>query len=296
MLNLERLRVLHALATYGSVRAAADALHVTTSAVSQQLARLDREAGAALTERRGRGLRLTDAGTLLAGHAAELLRHVEHVEAELAEQRGAVAGVLAIAAFATAARGLLPPVLRRLRADHPDLTVSLSELEPTAALPALARGDLDVAVVQDWPDDPLPLPPGVTGERLCDDELELAVPVDHPLADRHRLRLADLADVEWVSWSYGQVCNAWLTGLLRGNGIEPRIGHTASEHATQLALVAAGLGVALIPRLGRDPAPAGIRFVPVDPAPVRRIHLAWRHGTDRRPTVAATLAALRTGG
>jgi DNA-binding transcriptional LysR family regulator len=295
MLNLERLRVLHALATYGSVRAAAAALHVTTSAVSQQLARLDREAGTQLTERHGRGLRLTDAGTLLAGHAADLLRQVERVEAELAEQRGAVAGTLAVAAFATAARGLLPPVLRRLRAEHPGLTVSLSEQEPTDALAALARGDLDIAVVQDWPDDPLPLPAGVSGEVLCDDALDLAVPVDHPLAGRYRVRLADLSDVDWVSWSDGQVCNAWLTGLLRGNGIEPRIRHTASEHGTQLALVAAGLGVALIPRLGRDPTPPGIRFVPLDPAPVRRVHLAWRASTGRRPTVGAALAALRAG-
>ena len=125
--------------------------------------------------------------------------------------------------------------------------------------------------------------------------VDLAVPVGHPLAGRYRLRLADLSDVEWVSWSDGQVCNAWLTGLLRGNGIEPRIRHTASEHATQLALVAADLGVALIPRLGRNPVPAGIRFVPLDPSPVRRIHLAWRASTGRRPAVGAALAALRAG-
>src|ERR1022692_2179044 len=150
MLNFERLRVLHAVSTTGSVAGAARVLHVTTSAISQQMARLERETGQRLAERQGRGIRLTEAGLLLARNAGYLLAQVEQVEADLAGHSGAVTGTLNIAAFATAARGLLPGVLRDLRSRYPDLSVSLSEQEPHEAIPALSRGHLDVAVVQDW--------------------------------------------------------------------------------------------------------------------------------------------------
>jgi DNA-binding transcriptional LysR family regulator len=165
MLNLERLRVLHAVWTTGSVVGAARTLHVTTSAVSQQIARLERDVGQKLVERQGRGIRLTEAGALLAHNAGDLLTHVERVEAGLAEHRGAVAGTLTIAAFATAARGLLPAVLTDLRSRYPDLSASLSEQEPHEAIPALTRGHLDVAIVQDWADDALTVPEGLSRRR-----------------------------------------------------------------------------------------------------------------------------------
>jgi molybdate transport repressor ModE-like protein len=293
MLNLERLRVLHAVSTTGSVVAAARTLHVTTSAVSQQLARLEREVGQRLVERQGRGIRLTEAGALLARHAGDLLTHVEHVEAGLAEQRGAVAGMLAIAAFATAARGLLPGVLRDLRSRYPDLSVSLSEREPHEAIPALRRGQLDVAVVQDWADDVLTVPEGLSRRDLLDDPFDLALPADHPLADRDRVAVKELAGDDWIGWSTGQICHDWLVRTLRREGAEPCVVHTASEHSTQLALVAAGLGVAVIPRLGREPAPPSVRFVPIDPLPTRRIFALWRASAAARPAIAATLDALQ---
>jgi DNA-binding transcriptional LysR family regulator len=140
VLSLERLRVLHAVWTAGSVAGAARVLHVTTSAVSQRMTRLERETGQRLAERQGRGIRLTEAGALLARNAGDLLTHLERVEARLAEHRGAVTGTLSIAAFATAARGLLPGVLADLRSRYPDLSASLSEREPDEAIPALSRG------------------------------------------------------------------------------------------------------------------------------------------------------------
>nr|BFE57043.1 LysR family transcriptional regulator [Dactylosporangium thailandense] len=291
-LNLERLRVLDAVAATGSVAGAAAALHVTTSAVSQQLARLERETGQELTERQGRGLRLTPAGTLLAGHAAQLLAHAERVEASLAEHRGAVAGPLRLAAFATAARGLLPPVLRRLRERHPALTPGLSELEPHEALPLLRRGELDLAVVQDWPADPLPAGPGLTRRDLLEDRFDVAVPAGHWAATRDAVAVAELAGEEWIGWSRGQICHDWLLATLRGIGAEPRVAHTASEHSTQLALVAAGLGIAVLPRLGRDPVPAGVRLVAVEPAAARRVFAVWRTTATPRPAIGAALTAL----
>lgn len=288
MLNLERLRVLHFLAATGSVVGAARALHVTTSAISQQLARLEREVGEPLVERHGRGVRLTGAGTLLARDAAELLSHVERVEAEVARRRGCVAGPLAVAAFATAARGLLPGVLGALRARHPELAVSVAEREPHEAIPDLVRGTLDIAVVQDWVEAPLALPEGLSRRDLLADVFDAALPAGHPLADRRTVRLGELAGEDWITWTSGQVCHDWLTGALAGASVR----HTASEHSTQLALVAAGHGVALIPRLGRDAVPAGVRLVAVDPAPTRNVYALWRTSAAARPAIAATINAL----
>jgi DNA-binding transcriptional LysR family regulator len=292
-MDLERLRVLHAVHTAGSVVGAARALHVTTSAVSQQMARLEREVGQRLTERLGRGIRLTEAGELLAREAGDLLAHAEQVEARLARHRGAVAGTLSIAAFATAARGLLPSALRDLRSRYPDMSVSLSEEEPHEAIPALSRGDLDIAVVQEWPDAALAIPGSLARRDLLEDSLDVALPAGHSLAGQASVAINELADDGWISWSTGQICHDWLMRTLRAHGAQPRILHTASEHSTQLALVAAGLGAAVIPRLGREPAPASVRFVPIDPSPVRRIYALWRASTAPRPAISATLDALQ---
>lgn len=295
MLDLERLRVLHAVGTTGSVTAAARTLHVTGSAVSQQLARLEREVGQSLVERQGRGVRLTDAGQLLVREAGELLTHVERVETRLAEHRGAIVGTLTVAAFATAMRGLLPNVLCDLRSRHPDLSMSLVEQEPHEAIPALRRGQLDIVIVQDWVDDELAEPDELSRCDLIDDTFDLAVPVGHPLAGRTSVALTELVDEDWIGWTATEICHDWLISTLRNAGARPRIVHTASEHATQLALVAAGLGVALIPRLGRDPAPPSVAFVPVTEAPVRRIFALWRTSTTARPALRAMLDALTRG-
>ncbi|WP_052373051.1 LysR family transcriptional regulator [Amycolatopsis taiwanensis] len=293
MLNLDRLRVLHTVSVTGSVSNAARTLHVTTSAISQQIARLEREVGQRLVERHGRGIRLTEAGTFLARDAGELLTHVERVEAGLAEHRGTVTGTLAVAAFATAARGLLPGVLGTLRSRYPELRVSLSEREPHESIPALSRGRLDIAIVQEWPGDELTIPDGLTRCDLSEDTFDLALPADHPLAGRDRLAITELLDEDWIAWSDGQICHDWLVRTLRANDAQPCIAHTASEHATQLALVAAGLGVALIPRLGRDHAPSSVHFVPITPAPARRIFALQRTSASARPALRATLDTLQ---
>lgn len=292
MLNIERLRVLHALRTTGSVVGAARTLHVTTSAVSQQMARLERETGQRLIERQGRGVRLTEAGLLLARHAADLLRHIEHVEADLAARRDTVAGALAVAAFATAARGLLPRTLRRLRTRYPDLAVSLTEREPHESIPALCQGHLDLAVVQDWADDPLAIPQELSRQDLLHDVYDLALPTGHPLAHRDRVAIKELWDDDWITWSIGHLCHSWLVRTLRADGIEPRLRHTVSEHSTQLALVAAGEGVALIPRLGREPTSPDIRLVPVEPSLTRQVFALWRTSAAAHPAIRATLDAL----
>ncbi|KOG87108.1 LysR family transcriptional regulator [Streptomyces varsoviensis] len=296
MLNLDRLRTLHAVARHGSVSGAADGLHVTTSAVSQQLAKLERETGQQLLAKNGRGVRLTDAGRLLVDHASRILSQVELAQADLEAQRGEAVGDLLLGAFPTAARGLFPAALAELRREHPKLRSKLEEMEPDAAVPRVVRGDIDIAIVLDWYNKPLPLPEGLAKAPILDDPADVAMPADHPLADRDQVDLEDFAHDEWVSWPKGEFCHDWLMLTLRGKGIEPRIAHMAEEHHTQLALIDAGLGVAVAPRLGRGPVPAGVRVVPVRHTMRRHIYAIWRADADRRPSIRAAVAALRAAG
>ncbi|MGK5631621.1 LysR family transcriptional regulator [Streptomyces sp. URMC 123] len=293
MLNLDRLRTLDAVARHGSVSGAADGLHVTTSAVSQQLAKLEREAGQQLLAKNGRGIRLTDAGRLLAEHASRILSQVELAQADLEAHRGQAVGELLLGAFPTAARGLFPAALAALRVDHPQLRTRLQEMEPDEAVPRAVRGDIDLAVVLDWYNKPLSMPEGLAKAPLLDDPADVALPADHPLADRAVVELEDFATDEWISWPQGEFCHDWLMFTLRGAGIEPRVSHTAEEHHTQLALVAAGLGVAIAPRLGRGPVPPGVRVIPVRHTMKRHVYAVWRIDADRRPSIRAAVTALR---
>lgn len=292
MLNLERLRTLDALARHGSVGGAAAGLHVTTSAVSQQMAKLEREVGQQLVARNGRGIRLTDAGRLLADHAARILSQVELAQVDLEAQRGRAVGELRVCAFPTAARGLLPHALVALRKAHPGLRTRSQELDPEQGVQAVIRGDVDLAVVLDWYNKPLPLPAGLVKAPLLDDPADVALPSDHPLAGREEVDLEEFADDDWITWAEGEFCHEWLMFTLRAKGIEPCTAHRAEEGHTQLALVAAGLGVCVAPRLGRDPMPDGVRAVPVRQSMRRHVYVVWRADADRRPSIRAAVDAL----
>ncbi|MGW2406509.1 LysR family transcriptional regulator [Streptomyces sp. NPDC001739] len=294
MLNLDRLRTLSAVARHGSVSAAADGLHVTTSAVSQQIAKLERETGQQLLAKNGRGVRLTDAGRLLADHAVRILSQVELAQAELEAHRGQAVGELRMGAFPTAARGLFPAALAGMRAAHPQLRAHLTEMEPDESVRGVVRGDIDLAVVLDWYNRPLSLPDGLAKSPLLDDPADVAMPATHPLARRSSVELEEFAEDEWISWPQGEFCNEWLMFTLRSKGIEPRIAHMAEEHGTQLALIAAGLGVAVAPRLGRGPVPEGVCVVPVRHTMRRHVYAIWRADADRRPSIRAAVGALRT--
>ncbi|WP_256642551.1 LysR family transcriptional regulator [Streptomyces murinus] len=294
MLNLERLRTLDALARHGSVSAAADALHVTTSAVSQQLGKLEREIDQQLLAKNGRGVRLTDAGRLLSEHAARILSQVELAESDLEAHRGQVVGELRLSAFPTAARGLFPVALRALRAEHPGLRVRSSELEPEQGIAAVVRGDLDLAVVLDWYNKPMPVPDGLVKAPLLDDPAEVAMPAGHRLAGREEVDLAEFAEDEWITWGEGEFCHEWLMFTLRSKGVEPIVGHRAGETHTQLQLVSAGLGVCIAPLLGRHPVPDGVVLVPLTQRVRRHVYVIWRADADRRPSIRAAVEALRT--
>ncbi|UYQ62213.1 LysR family transcriptional regulator [Streptomyces peucetius] len=293
MLDLGRLRALHAVSVHGTVGAAAAALGYTPSAVSQQIAKLERETRTTLLEREGRGVRLTDEATQLAATAQQLLSLVEEAEVRLEERRGEPTGRLSIACFASASRGLMPYVLADLARRHPELDARLHEVDPHLSVDLVARGAIDLAVAHDWDIAPLPAPPGVEQAVIGDDMCDVLVPAGHALADADAVRREDLKDERWITQPPGTVCHDWLLRTLRAAGCEPLIAHQAEENHTQVALVAAGLGVALVPRLGRGELPPQVVAVQLAPVPTRRLHALWRTGAARRPAITETVRTLQ---
>ncbi|MCO8277355.1 LysR substrate-binding domain-containing protein [Actinoplanes sp. TRM 88003] len=288
MIDLGRLRALHAVASYKTVLAAGEALHCTPSAVSQQLAKLERETGTVLVEKDGRRLRLTEAGQVLARHAEKVLATVDEAEAALAAHRDTVVGRLTVAAFATACRALLPPALHRLAVAHPQLGTGLVEVHPHEGLEMLHRGHVDLAVLDDWPEVALRYPSGVTHVELGWDVADLVVPSGHRFGGT--VPLARLKDERWIAAKSDDICHQWLLRVLPG--VRPDFHVT--EFETQLTLIAAGLGVAVIPRLARSKdLPPGVRVVRVTPEPKRRVVVAWREASAARPAVGAAVEALR---
>lgn len=293
MFDLARLRALHAVAVYGTVGAAAASLGYTPSAVSQQIAKLERETRTVLLERQGRGVVLTDAAHTLVEAARELLSIVERTEVALEEQRGQAVGRLTIGAFATAVRGLMPGVVSDLMTSCPDLDVRLLDTDPYPAAEMVGRGELDLAVVQDWPSTPLSVPPEVSREVFGHDPVDLLVPTGHRLAGHEHVRPEELRGERWISVPPGNICHDWLIRLMRGVGEEPLIAVEATEFESYPTLIARGLGIGLVPRLGRSPLPDGVVAREVRPAPSRRVFALWRTRSSRRPAIRAALSALR---
>jgi DNA-binding transcriptional LysR family regulator len=296
MLNLDRLRALHAVSAHGSIIAAAETLNVTTSAVSQQLAKLESETGQTLLERHGRGVRLTDAAAALVLRTHRVLSLLEEAEAELDANETAVAGQITIAAFATAARGLAPQAIRALRQKYPQLGLTFHEQEPHDSIPRLVRRDVDVIIINDWENAPIALPEGLTKAPLFDDVADIALPPGHRLAKAKAIKLGDVSGEEWIAWPSGSICHDFLMHTLRTSGHEPRIAHTAGEYETQLALVAAGLGCCVLPRLGRGAVPKSVTVLPSEPALRRHVYAAWRTHSSRRNVIRAAVEEFQAAG
>jgi DNA-binding transcriptional LysR family regulator len=293
MIDLAALESLRAVAHHASVNGAAQALGFTPSAVSQQVKRLERGVGVPLLERVGRGVVLTAAGQRLVRDTGELRERLERIEAELRLTAGEVAGSLQLATFSTATRGLVAPVLRRLRGDHPDLRVTLQEHEPWDTVDLVATGRVDLGLAHSWGDLPLTVPSHVRATDVARDVADVLVPVDHPLAGREVVRPTDLREVDWVATANGTICRQWLSRMYVGTGTSPRIVHEAAEYESHIAVVAAGLAVALVPRLGRAVLPPEVVALPVvDPVPERTVTALHRRSMDSAPAVQAFLDAL----
>ncbi len=289
MLDVRRLRLLRELALRGTIVAVAEALSFSPSAVSQQLAVLEREAGVPLLERTGRRVRLTPAGQNLARHAEAVLQRLEQAASELVDARNGLAGPLRIGTFPTAARAIIPAALTELRREHPGLEPMVAEIDPANVADALRAGDLDLALIHDYDFVPQPAEPGLAAQPLCTESVYLASPAS--IATPGGQTIPYCEHLPWIASIPGTACHTMTIRACQAAGFTPQVRHHIDEFATVLALVAAGQGVALIPQLGAMNPPQGVTLTRT---PIRRrAMIAHRAGADAHPAVAAVSAALR---
>jgi len=294
MLSVNRLRILREIASRGTLAATAEALFMTPSAVSQQMAVLEREAGTALLERRGRGVRLTEAAKRLVANTECILADLERAEADLASASKGVVGRVRVSAFPTAARTLLIPAIKALLGDYPNLRLSMVDLEPEEALPALKVGDLDMVLTYEWNVLPHLEDEGIEREELLSEPVYLALPSTHRLAGSTSVAMADLRDEEWIVGRDSTSMLELVVAATRREGYEPRTDFHSMDFQVILAAVGAGLGVALVPPL------ALIGTYPdVDIRRIKNLELSrtiWaniRRGSSATPGIAAVLEAVR---
>jgi DNA-binding transcriptional LysR family regulator len=281
MLDLRRLKVFSEVARLRSFSAAAASLDYSQPAVSHHMSRLELEVGVQLLERRNPGgVTLTPAGHALLRHAEILLAQIADAEAELAQISAAVENRVRLGAFPTAGATLVADALVRVRAHRPELAVSLVEGEPTETMERLKSRHIDIGVVFDDPLHPLPADDQIDIRYLYDDPLLLALPRRHPLARAEAVDLVDLRDDEWIAGAGPETpCSLILAAACQAAGYEPRIAFSSGNYQVVQRLVAAGVGIALVPELalsGAHPEVVTRRIAPVTPH--RRVGVATRGG------------------
>ncbi len=287
---LQTLRVLHAQET---VTATARALHLSPSAVSEQLRQLARQVGADLLERDGRRLRLTEAGHVLLNHADALTAQWERVRADLGRHDASPYRPLRVGGFATSVGPLLAPAAQALLREPRPVRALLTETGTGQCYRQLLSGELDIAVVTPLSGSPSSDDARFDQQPLLDEAQDLAVPSGHPLAGRDHVELADAAGEDWISAHHDQ--DHLARALCTAAGFAPRMTHHANAWHAVLDMVAHGLGVCLVPRLVSCAAHAGVVRVPVhgDPRPLRRVLTCVRRGSHEQEGIARGLAALR---
>jgi len=292
MLDPRRLRVLKEVAARGTMAAAGEALCLTPPAVSQQIAALERETGMALLVRHGRGVRLTDAGRVLVGHTELVLAGLEAAEADLLARCGQVTGTLAVGVFPTAARALMPGTLRRLRAAYPALRVVCRQMEPHLSLPALANGDLDLAIAHEYDLVPVTLPPRIERRALFREPMLLALSDAEAVEAGAEVDVACLKGARWAMGEPDSACGRFARSLCRAAGFEPVVDHLVDDFTVTLALVASCLAVAVLPELAITETPPGVRLRPIRGRPLRSVFIAIRASSARHPAVRALIEGL----
>lgn len=289
-MELRRLKLLCEVAERGSLTAAASALSYSTSSVSEQIALLEREAGLQLLERGARGVRLTEAGRLLAARAQEILAHVAAVRGELDDLAGLRAGHLRVGTFATAGAMLVPRAVAAFKARHPGVELDVIEADPDEALQLLAGRQLDLALIYEFEQDAGRLPEDLERVHLLDDVLRVALPPDHRLARRREVHLRDLARDPWIQGVRTGSTVDVLPNACRAAGFEPRIAFRTDDPMAVQGFVAAGLGVAVIPSL--VPAVADVVLRPLRPPLRRAVDVVLPPGGHRAPATDAMLDVL----
>ncbi|WP_405492833.1 LysR family transcriptional regulator [Streptomyces sp. NBC_00096] len=290
--DIKKLRILRTLAEQGTVTATAEALHMTPSAVSQQLTNLARLLGVPLLEAQGRRVRLTASAHLVLRHAEAVFAQLERADAELAGYLAGEAGEVRIGAFSTAVPVLVVPAVAALRLSHPGVEVRVRETEAAESYELLSAGVVDLALSL-AAHAPTARDPRFTRRTLLEDPLDVALPPDHPLAGATELRLADLSQDPWIYGGSGPWSEITRSAC-EAAGFVPEQAHSASGWTAILAMVEAGMGVALVPRMVASRASGvAVRVLSHD-RPTRHVVAALRRGSESAPAVAHVLAALRT--
>jgi DNA-binding transcriptional LysR family regulator len=292
MLNVVRLKILKEVAYRGSFSAAASALSYTQSAVSQQIAALEAEAGMTLLERHPRGVSLTAAGQTLVGHAEGILARLDAAEAAMEAIAGLRGGRLRVASFPTAGATLMPLAISTFRSTYPAVELTLVEGEPEQIVPRLHAGELDLALLFEFPGEEL-ASEEMTRTDLLEDPMYLALPRSHPLAGTDRLRLADLAGEAWVQTASSSPCARHVVRSCHAAGFEPHVAFESDDYQTVQGLVAAGVGVALIPELALSVVREQVAVRALSPSPpVRQVIAAVPAGARLVPAAPAMLGVL----
>lgn len=287
-LSLHRLRLLRELSRRETLTATAAALHYTTSAVSQQLQMLEREVGAPLFERIGRRVRLTELAQLLVEHADEILAAEERAVIALEQAQDSVAAKLTVGVFATVAAGLLPRTLTALARDYPHIDVVTKEADPEDAAQAVGQGDFDLAFVIDYPDAPMPWDANLERVHIGQEKLHAVVPKGRLATDRP-IALADLAEDHWILSGPRSHFGHAVRVACQHEGFEPDVRHEVDEQATAMSMVAAGLGVTLVPDLGLAFRWSAADVVELREPITRDIALAYRTSAADRPALSAVI-------
>ncbi|MFG2596395.1 LysR family transcriptional regulator [Streptomyces sp. NPDC048462] len=294
MIDARRLRILRAVADHRTVTAAAAALYLTPSAVSQQLAALEQETGHRLVERNARGARLTSAGEILLTHTNAVLAQLERAEAELAAYGAGDAGTVTVAAFATGIGLVLAPAIAALSESAPGIRVRVQDAEGDASVPMVLDRQADVAVAVEYRGAPGEDDRRLTRVPLYSEPFDAVLPVRHRLADREQVAIADLAKDTWIGPYPGNPCHDVVVLACQYAGFEPGLEHSSDDFHAVVALAGAEAGVALVPRSAlRGMTLTGVVVRPVHgTAPTRRVFAAVRRGAEAHPLIAPVLAAL----
>jgi DNA-binding transcriptional LysR family regulator len=297
MLDVKQLKVLKAVSEHGSFSAAAEALSYTQPAISQQIAALEKQAGATLVDRGSRGVTLTEAGSTLVEHAEVVLARLSAAEAELEAMRGVRGGRVRLSSFPTAGASLLPPAVALVTKRYPDVELTFVEEEPEDAVHMLRVAELEVAIVFEYRDLSQPefdrLYEGVELRHLIDDPMYIAVPRDHPAARKQRVRLEDFADDVWIQNDTRGPCGRLHLAACVSAGFEPKIGYESDDYNVVQGLIAAGVGISLLPALSLTNVREDIVVRSLGPrSPARRIASAVIDGRYRSPATEAMLDIL----
>jgi DNA-binding transcriptional LysR family regulator len=297
MFDVKQLRVLRAVAEHGSFSAAAEALSYTQPAISQQIAALEKRAGTTLVDRGSRGVRLTDAGQALVEHAEVVIARLAAAEAELEAIAGVRGGRVRMSSFPSAGASLLPPAVALFSERHPEVELTFTEQEPEEAVQLLRSAELEVALVFEYRGMPQPefdrLYEGIELRHLIDDPMYLALPRQHPAARKPRVRLQDVSDDTWIQNDTTGPCGRLHLAACTAVGFEPKIGFQSDDYNVVQGLIAAGVGVSLLPALSLTNVREDIVVRSLgSKAPTRRIASATLAGRYLSPATHAMLDIL----